>query len=141
MMICFLVAVLLGFQSSGWETLEDVTFRNSYSSELETIIDIPNFGSQLLSQNGKSIKIRGYYLPFELKNPKGIILSKFPYSSCFFCGGAGLESVAEVHFSTKPLEFHPDEIVTVKGTLQLNQDDFEHLVFIVTHAELATWND
>ncbi|MEP0369039.1 MAG: DUF3299 domain-containing protein [Cyclobacteriaceae bacterium] len=141
MMICFLFAVLLRVQPSGWEALNDVTFSNSYNSELEAIIDLPTFGSQLLSQNGKPIKIKGYYLPFELKNPNGIILSRFPYSSCFFCGGAGLESVAEVYFSNKPIELHPDEIVTVEGTLNLNQDDFEHLVFIVTNAKLVTWND
>ncbi|MBE62471.1 MAG: hypothetical protein CMB89_08935, partial [Flammeovirgaceae bacterium] len=79
--------------------------------------------------------------PFELNDPKSIILSKFPYSSCFFCGGAGLESVVEVQFSLPPRHFKPDEVITVEGVLRLNENDFDHLVFILEKANRLVWED
>lgn len=141
MMTLLIVLTTFGFQLDGWNKLEDVTFKTRYSDELETYVDIPAFGSDLRALDGKKIKLKGHFLPYELKDPKGIILSKFPYAACFFCGGAGLESIAEIYFTHPPRKFKPDEIITVEGTLKLNTDDFEHLVFIVKDANRIVWED
>ena len=125
----------------GWILLEDVKFKTQYSDQLETYVDIPTFGSKLQALDGKKIKLKGHFLPLDLKDPKSIILSKFPYSSCFFCGGAGLESVVEVQFDIPPRRFKPDEVITIEGILRLNKNDFDHMVFIIVDANRLIWED
>jgi hypothetical protein len=61
----------------------------------------PTFSADLKAQVGKEIELEGYYLPVDVEGDAYIILSKFPYAQCFFCGGAGPESIAEVTFKTK----------------------------------------
>ena len=141
MMTWLISVIIFGLQLTGWDKLEDVAFESHYSDKLETFVDIPTFGSDLKALDGKMIKLKGHFLPLELKDPKGIILSKYPYAACFFCGGAGLESVVEVHFAHPPKRFKPDEVVTVEGTLKLNKNDFEHLVFIINDAKRMVWED
>ena len=65
-----------------------------------------------------------------------IILSKDPMSQCFFCGGGGPESVAEVDFAKDPGAFQVDDLITVRGKLKLNSDDLDHINFILTEAVL-----
>jgi hypothetical protein len=81
--------------------------------------------------------MEGYYLPIEVEGDAYIILSKYPFSQCFFCGGAGPESIAEVVFKTKPEKFEPDQFIRVKGKLRLNEKDIEHGNFILEEAVLV----
>jgi hypothetical protein len=121
----------------GWSVFQDVTFEWEYREEVGAQVQMPVFGPKLTYMDGKQIELSGYYLPMVL-NRRQIIISKQPYSSCFFCGGeSGPESVAEVHFIEEPPRFKVDEIVHVKGRLRLNPDDFDHLVFILEEAELV----
>jgi hypothetical protein len=55
-------------------------------------------------------------------------------SQCFFCGGAGPESIVEVNFARELPKFQIDDLVTVKGKLKLNIDDMDHVNFILTDA-------
>lgn len=120
----------------GWSQFEDVKFKWEYREEVRAKVEMPTFGEKLLSLEGKEIELSGYYLPMVMDR-KQIIISKQPFASCFFCGGGGgPESVAEVHFKDSPRRFKQDEIVHVKGTLKLNPDDFDHLVFILTNAKV-----
>ena len=59
-------------------------------------------------------------------------------SQCFFCGGGGPESVAEVNFAKDPGRFQVDDLITVKGKLKLNSDDLDHINFILTDAVLIS---
>lgn len=77
-------------------------------------------------------------MPMDMSDKRTIILSKFPYSACFFCGAAGPESVAEVQFKTILHRFKTDQVITVRGTLVLNNSDFTHMTFILKDAELIT---
>lgn len=55
-------------------------------------------------------------------------------SSCFFCGVGGPETAIELEFKNKPI-FKTDDIITVTGTLKLNQDDVEHFNYILTNCK------
>jgi hypothetical protein len=74
----------------------------------------------------------------DLDDNRGIILSKVPYSACFFCGGAGPESVVEVYFTDKHPRFKADQVIKVTGILRLNDTDITHMNFILTGATLVT---
>ena len=63
------------------------------------------------------------------------VLSAMPFSSCFFCGGAGPETVAEVRMDKIPEDLSPDAFVKVKGTLKLNSTNIDYMNFIVREAE------
>ena len=52
---------------------------------------------------------------------------------CFFCGGAGPETVMEVYAKT-PVKF-TSEAVTLRGKLELNADDVNRLIYSLTEAE------
>lgn len=47
-------------------------------------------------------------------------LSKFSYSSCYFCGAAGPESVIEI-VAKNPIIYRMDKPISLEGTLRLNR--------------------
>ena len=117
-----------------WRTLEDVTFTDKYSEEEEAYYFYPEFGASIKALEGKDVLLKGYMLSVNQKDDI-FILSKNPYSSCFFCGNGGPESIAELEFSGRHRRFKIDQIVTIKGVLTLNQEDIYHCNYILTEAE------
>lgn len=133
-----LSSFLLGIsvQISGWEVFEDTRFQWQWVEELGAEVEIPTFSSEVKALEGKEITLTGHYLPLKLEGER-IIISKLPYASCFFCGGGvGQESVAEVVFNSRQRPFRMDEILTIRGKLKLNKNDYEHLVFILEDARV-----
>ena len=63
------------------------------------------------------------------------ILSANPFSSCFYCGGAGQESVMELRLKKKKAKFELDQIVTFAGRLRLNDQEME-LNYILEEARV-----
>ena len=97
----------------------------------------PDFTEDMLQWQGKEVMLTGYIIPTaEAGGFEGIIISKFPYAMCFFCGEAGIESVAELRMKEKAPEFEMDKPYVFKGNLLLNDEDFEQLNFIVTDVVL-----
>ncbi len=124
------------FQIAGWEVFADTKFEWQWAEELGAEVEIPTFSNKVKQLEGSTITLTGHYLPLELEGER-IIVSKLPYASCFFCGGGvGQESVAEVVFNSRQRPFRTDEMLTVQGTLRLNKDDYEHLVFILEDAKI-----
>ena len=120
---------------AGWEVFAETKFYWQYDKSIGMEVEIPVFSKELEELDGKEITLTGHYLPLDLEGNR-IVISKLPYASCFFCGGGvGQESVAEVEFSSVQRPFRLDELVTVKGRLKLNIDDYEHLVFIIEDAK------
>ncbi len=69
---------------------------------LANIFFYPNFPAALKALEGKEITVQGFYVPFAPETGNYIIVSKFPMSQCFFCGGGGPESITEVNFAKDP---------------------------------------
>lgn len=122
--------------ANGWDIFAKVKFTPQLVKEENEYFLIPFFDSRIKFFEGKEMTLEGYYIPMGLENKRTIILSRHPYSQCFFCGGAGPESVAEVVFSSKPPKFKADQIITVTGTLKLNNKDINHMNFILENARL-----
>lgn len=135
------VLLLLGTtvyaQADGWVAFAKTKFDAKYNEKAGEYFLFPTFPADLKAQVGKEIELEGYYLPVDVEGDAYIILSKFPYAQCFFCGGAGPESIAEVTFKTKPRKFEADEFIRIKGKLKLNDSDLEHGNFIVEDAVLV----
>lgn len=127
------------YTQEGWELFASVKFKSKYIKEYNEKFLVPEFDSKIRNLAGTKVKLKGHYMPFDFKD-NTIILSKFPYSSCFFCGGAGPESVAEIQLSNKPGKLKADQVIIVEGNLQLNDQDVNHMNFILTNAEIVNSN-
>ena len=140
--ILFAISILsiLSFQQNvkaqtviTWEVLKDIEFQEVWSEEFNAVYMVPKFGSKVKSLDGKKIQIRGYVIPVDVLADY-YVLSANPYSSCFFCGQAGPESVMEIQLSKQYDGLRMDQIITVQGKLRLNADDILQLTYILEDA-------
>lgn len=119
----------------GWETLSKLELIKSYDDLLGEEVEMPAFSKELKSFEGKIITLEGYVIPLEQNvSSDYFVLSRFPFNSCFFCGNAGPETVAEI-YSNKKFDFK-DQKVQVTGKLELNADDPLHLFYIISEASV-----
>ena len=119
-----------------WKTLARITYKKEYDDFLGFKIDKPVFGEEIKALHGKEVTVKGFIIPVEgYKSHKEFIFSAFPYSMCFFCGGAGPESVMEVS-AAEPVEYSAESVV-LRGKLQLNSDDVNKLMYSLIEARLV----
>lgn len=140
----FLIVACLFFASAAnsqgldtWNIFARTKFEPRFDQDLGEYLFYPDFTEEVRKLEGKEITLEGFYVPFAPEGDDYIILSKYPMSQCFFCGGGGPESVAEVNFVKDPGRFQVDDLITVKGKLKLNSDDLDHINFILTDAVLV----
>jgi len=95
---------------------------------------IPIFSDDIKALDGTTVTLKGYMYPLEEKeNQDFFILSYYPVAQCFFCGGAGPESVVEVNAKTS-MKMRTSAL-TVTGKLALNSDDPDRLFYIILNAQ------
>lgn len=121
-----------------WSLFAKTKFDPKYYEKMGEYLFYPTFPADLKALEGKDITVEGYYVPFAPEDGVYIIISKYPMSQCFFCGGAGPESIAEVNFAKPQSKFQVDDLITVKGKLKLNSDDMDHVNFILEQAVLVS---
>jgi hypothetical protein len=117
-----------------WDLFAKTKFESKFDEKIGEYLFYPNFSADLKTMAGKEVTLQGYYVPFTPEGEKYVILSKYPMSQCFFCGGGGPESVAEINFGKDSPDFDIDDLVTVKGKLRLNTESLDHLKFILDQA-------
>lgn len=137
-LICLLLPgrIAMAQPADGWNVFAEVKFNVKFFKEWNESFLVPHFDNQIKALEGKEITLRGHNMPMDLEDSNTIIISKYPYAQCFFCGGAGPESVAEIVLLSKRPKLKADQIVTVTGRLQLNATDVNHLNFILNDASL-----
>lgn len=116
-----------------WLIFEKVEFESRYVSSENASFYFPVFSEELLQLEGKRVVIKGYYLPVDM-SAGGIVVSRYPMATCFFCGEAGPESVVMVDADVSPSGLQMDQEVTYEGVLELNKDDVYALSFILRKA-------
>lgn len=117
-----------------WKYLADVKFEDKYYAELEAWYLFPKFSKKIKALSDKRIIIKGYIIPLDVEG--GIYaLSAYPFSSCFFCGGAGPESVMSIKFKGSHKKYKTDDVVTFTGKLELNDSNVEEFNYILHEAE------
>ena len=140
-LVVYLVVVGLSVfaqdKTDAWDTFAKTKFEPKYYEKLGEYLFYPAFPADLKALEGKEITMQGFYVPFAPEDGDYIIISKYPMSQCFFCGGGGPESIAEVNFTKAPAKFQVDDLITVKGKLKLNADNIDHVNFILTDAVLV----
>jgi len=84
-----------------WETLKMVTFTDKYYKESDAYYMFPTFSKEVKAVEGKEVFITGYVIPVDAAS-EFYVLSARPFAECFFCGGAGPETVIELQFGKLP---------------------------------------
>jgi hypothetical protein len=67
-----------------WSVFAQVKFTPQYYEKYKTYFLTPGFDSRIRIIEGKEITLRGHYIPYELSDRNSIIISRNPFSSCFF---------------------------------------------------------
>lgn len=121
-------------QPNLWKTLSKITFKKEYDEMLGFKVDVPVFSDDIKKLEGKEVTIKGYIIPIEgYKSHKEFIFSAFPYNMCFFCGGAGPETVMEV-LANEAIEYTAEPVM-IRGKLGLNATDVNRLMYELTEVE------
>ena len=118
-----------------WDALGDVTFEHKSLDDTDTYWLVPTFGRVIQLYEGWDVVLEGYLVLNDLEENLSV-LSKFPFASCFFCGGAGPESIVEINFKNKQKGLSIDQRVKIRGTFMLNADDIEHFNYRIVDAEI-----
>ena len=118
-----------------WNVLADVQFTDLYIEEVDEYFLYPHFGPSVRELAGQDVMIRGFVLAID-PTENYYILSKGPFSSCFFCGVGGPETIVELEMKSSKDVFIMDEVATIKGILKLNADDIYQCNYILQNAEV-----
>jgi hypothetical protein len=122
------------YEELTWRMLEDVEFKDVYVEELDAYYWKPTFGNSVNALQGEEVHITGYMIPVDL-DEDFYVLSRYPFANCFFCGGAGPESVIDLRFTGKsPRVYQTDERLTFAGKFRLNADDVYQMNYILDGA-------
>ena len=131
----FFISNIFSQNIISWELLKNVEFDEIWSEEFQAYYMVPKFSDSVKEMDGKEVQIRGFIIPVDIVQDY-YVLSANPYSSCFFCGQAGPESVMEIQMVKKYEGLRMDQVITYKGTLKLNVDDIYQLNYILEDAEI-----
>ena len=123
-----------------WKDVIDVYAKEVTFSEKNPAIAIKGQGKSLKDIEGKVITITGYFLDLD---PDGewFMVSKNPFATCFFCGGAGPETVIELlKYKNVKKKFKTDDIVEVTGTLRMIAENEDDVGFVLDNASVKHLN-
>ncbi len=136
----YLILAFIFFSVSGysqvdiWKRLGKLTYKKQYDELMGFKVDVPVFSAEVKGMQGKEVTIKGYIIPTDgYKSHTEFVFSAFPYNMCFFCGGAGPETVMEI-YASEPIKYST-EPVTIKGVLQLNDKDSNRLMYSLVKAK------
>ena len=112
-----------------WFALNDVTFEKIQDEQFGLSYDKATFGEWVKSLDGQEVIITGYMIPMDALGTSYAV-SRNPNSSCFFCGGAGPETVIRLWMSPDAVQrYQTDEYLNWQGTLRLNASNQHAFIY------------
>ena len=133
LMLCLWVGQALAQQPVDWSQLSKVRFVQQWDLSSGYVTQQPRFPKAIKALEGQEIEISGYILPLDVAG-EVYALSRYPYAACFFCGGAGLESVMDVWFADLDQRYRLDQQLKLRGVLRLSESG-EGLIYLLEGAK------
>lgn len=124
---------LADVRTVSWDDLKDVKFSRKFIKEEDMYFLFPTFGEKVKELNGTELQIKGYMIPVDPED-KVYVLSARPMASCFFCGGAGPETIIQLNLKNRK-KFRTDEVWTVRGKFRLNADNLDECNYVLDACE------
>jgi len=134
------LAIFCGFSLSAqsrltWQQLADVSFEKIEDKENSITYNEATFGEKLMLLDSTEVYTTGYLIPIDAM---GITyaLSRNPNASCFFCGGAGPETVILLRIKPEHYKRYSTDIrLTFAGRLKINENDKDSFIYVLESAE------
>lgn len=118
-----------------WGTLSDVKFEVKYDEKIGISYEEATFGPGVIPLEGAEVAIIGYMIPLDGFGV-AYALSRNPNASCFFCGGAGPETVIELKLLPSAMKrYRLDDRILFKGRLELNRSNADNFTYVLKNAE------
>jgi len=118
-----------------WAVLSDVKFEVKYDKEIGISFEEATFGPGIVPLDGQQVALTGYMIPLDGFGV-AYALSRNPNSSCFFCGGAGPETVIELKLKPAAMRrYRTDDRLLFKGILQINRSNLDNFTYVMLEAE------
>lgn len=117
-----------------WDELSEVSFDSHYDAETGIDILTATFSPHLQALDSQVVTLTGFMIPL---NPMGTsyVLSRFPNANCFFCGGAGPETIVELRLAPRYVRrYATDTYATFEGLLRLNTDNISSFHYVLMNA-------
>lgn len=118
-----------------WGTLADVEFEDHLSEDYAMPYQTATFGEKVRAKAGQTVTIKGYMIPLDAMG-LSYVLSRNPNASCFFCGGAGPESIIKLNIKPKHIKrYQTDAVMVFQGVLRLNESNQHTFNYVLDEAE------
>ena len=125
------------FEKISWKNLDSLKIAYYFDADYGDYLGKPTFSKESMAWNGKNVIIEGYWIPVsEIGDSTVSVLSALPYAQCFFCSGAGIETVMQIKAEGNIKRMETDEKVALKGKLLLNRDNPMELYYQLVNASL-----
>lgn len=122
-----------GADTVTWEMMANISFKKKQHPEYG-VVKYPVVNEQLKALNKKKIVVSGYIIPLD---PDTYVLSKYVFASCFFCGGAGPETVMGIQFKDLKKRLKTDQYVVLTGTFEINETNVEDWIYHIKNAQIV----
>ncbi len=125
------------FEKLSWKNLDSLKIEYYFDADYGDYLGKPTFSKESMAWNGKNVIIEGYWIPVsEIGDSTVSVLSALPYAQCFFCSGAGIETVMQIKAEGNIKRMETDEKIKLKGKLLLNRDNPMELYYQLVNASL-----
>lgn len=126
-----------------WAILLELEFKIRFDNDFDDVTHRPLFTKKITALEGQIIEVEGFIIPHDIASGavdisddgQRFMFSAFPLATCFFCGGAGAESVLET-FPKSPIPYSKRKI-KIRGKLKFNKTDFLKLPYQLEDAEIV----
>jgi len=141
-LLTIIIGIWISGQISGqgvntWTTLGMVKIQKKFDPNYGFEVDVPKPSPTVLALHDKEIEVEGYFIPLNGQiRQSHFMLSKFPESTCFFCGKAGPETAMQVFMKDNKRVAYSPEKIKVKGILKVNPTDANSLLYSLENAVL-----
>ncbi len=133
--LCF---SLVGICQNSWGILSMVTFQKTYDEDFGMELSTPTYSSLLMKLDGSEIEVEGYFIALNGKEKQNhFMLSKFPQSTCFFCGKAGPETAMQVFLADEKKLAYTEDKINVRGILRINNSDPTGLLYTLEQGKVV----
>jgi len=95
----------------------------------------PDFFQGLNERNNTEVTVTGYIIPMDVEQ-NTYVLSMTPFSNCFFCGQAGVETVIDLHFADSNVKFKVDDYVVLSGFFRLNKNPGQGFIYSMRNVKV-----
>lgn len=120
-----------------WSALSRVTVKTAFNPDLLTESSSISVSPAIEKLHNTKIEVEGYMIPLTGQTMQShFMLSKYPQSTCFFCGKAGPETAMQVFMEDNRKVKISERKLKVKGTLLVNPGDANSLLYSLENATI-----